>query len=273
MRTLSFVLALLIIPIAAVSQTVRTSDTVLDVLQLGALLEIMQEEAIQAGADLETDLLGGRGGTGWTRTIERINDADVIETQLRDEFHAALSDDQVEPILTFFESESGKRIVTLELSARRALLDPDVEAMNLEALAGELQSPRMPLLDRFVEANGLIDRNVAGALQANVAFLEGLQAIDGGGAAVPAARDDILAQVASQEPEIRADTTEWVYGFLYLAYRPLTDETLEAYIAFSESEAGRALNDALFDAFDLVFVETSRQTGEALARVMASEDI
>jgi hypothetical protein len=53
----------------------------------------------------------------------------------------------------------------------------------------------------------------------------------------------------------------------------LSDGDLEAYIAFSETDAGQALNAALFEAFDVVFTEASRALGEAVARHLTAEEI
>ena len=44
-------------------------------------------------------------------------------------------------------------------------------------------------------------------------------------------------------------------------------------IAFSESDPGRALNRALFAAFDARFVEISRALGLAAARYMTTSEL
>ena len=72
---------------------------------------------------------------------------------------------------------------------------------------------------------------------------------------------------------IRSDTETWVYSYLSMAYQPLADSDLEAYVALSETEAGRVLNRALFEGFDQMDVAISRALGTAAARFMAGEDI
>lgn len=170
----------------------------------------------------------------------------------------------------FLTSERGARIIELELSARRALLDQTVEELSQQRLQ-ELEAVEAPLLERvtrFVEANDLIDANVVGAMNANVAFLQGLQ--EGTGAPVSG---DIYGDVWAQEPEIRDTTRDWLLGYLTMAYAPLEAGDLEAYIDLSESPSGQAFNAAIFAAFDRMFVDTSRAMGEALGRMMAAEDI
>jgi hypothetical protein len=70
-----------------------------------------------------------------------------------------------------------------------------------------------------------------------------------------------LSEVWGQEPELRRDTIEWLYSFQLSAYSGLSDADIEAYTAFSETEAGAALNAALFAAFDTVFNQLSFRAG------------
>ena len=78
-------------------------------------------------------------------------------------------------MIAFFEGPLGRRVVELELSARRALLDEDVEAASRTALEAR-RADDDPLLDRleaFISVNDLIESNVVGALNSNIAFYRG----------------------------------------------------------------------------------------------------
>ena len=119
--------------------------------------------------------------------------------------------------------------------------------------------------------NNLVETNVAGALNTNLAFYYGL--LDGGAFGGALTEDQILADVWSQEQEIRENTSEWIYSFLFMAYQPLEDEDLEAYIAFSETEAGEDLNRAMFASFDRLFEGISRSLGRAAANEMTAEEL
>ena len=61
------------------------------------------------------------------------------------------------------------------------------------------------------------------------------------GGALEMSEGEILADVWAQEEDTRADTEEWLYGFLLLAYQPLSDDQLDDYVALSASPEGRAL--------------------------------
>ena len=110
-----------------------------------------------------------------------------------------------------------------------------------------------------------------GAMNSNYAFYTGL--LDGNALPRQLTEQQVLTDVWNQEEAIREDTTEWVYSYLMLAYRPLSDEDLEVYTALSETPEGRALNRALFAAFDEVFTGISRTLGLAAARFIAGRDI
>ena len=61
--------------------------------------------------------------------------------------------------------------------------------------------------------------------------------------------------------------------FLMLAYQPLSDQELDAYIAFSTTPAGQKANRAVFAAFDAMFVQVSKELGQSAGRLMAGQDI
>jgi len=176
-------------------------------------------------------------------------------------------------MLAFFTSEPGRTIVSLEVSAREALLDDAVEEAAKEAASIALadDAPRMALIQEYAEVNSLVETNVVGALNANYAFFSGL--MEGGSFPQSMSEDEILADVWSQEPDIRANTTEWINSFLFMAYQPLSDDDLQAYIAFSQSEAGQEVNEALFAAFDAMFIDISRNLGRASARFMTRQEL
>ena len=122
---------------------------------------------------------------------------------------------------------------------------------------------------RWHSGNDLIEANVAGALNASYRFYAGL--VEGG--AIEMTESEILADVWSQEEETRTDTTEWLYGFLLMAYQPLDADQMDAYVALSASPEGRALNRALFDAFNKMYDDISYGLGLAVAQQMRGQDL
>lgn len=260
-------------PVFAQDTEAEKIDALYDALSLTELLGIMRDEGLSYGEDIGTDLFQGEPGREWDELVSAIYDVDRMESEVRTEFATSLEGDDIDAMLAFFTSEPGRTIVQLEVSAREALLDDAVEEVSKEAAAIALadDDPRMDLIKAYAETNDLVEANVVGAMNSNYAFFTGL--MEGGAFPQSLSEDEILADVWSQEGEIRANTTEWVYSFLYLAYQPLSDEDVQAYIDFSETEAGEEVNAALFEAFDGMFVDISRNLGRASSRFMNRQEL
>lgn len=244
-----------------------------EALRISEVLGIMQTEGVAYGEEVGDALLGERAGRSWSATVEEIYDEARMSALFFDRFEAELSQSALAPLIDYFEGDSGARIIALEVSARRALLDDEVdEAARLRL--EDLRADDDPLLDQiagFVRANDLLEENVAGALNSTFGFYMGL--IESGAPGFDMSEREVLAEVWAQEDEIRADLDEWLYSFLALAYHPLDRAELDEYIDLSRSEAGRALNSALFAAFHEMFETLSHELGREAGRVLAARDI
>ncbi len=259
----------------ALPATAQQSDTdvLFDLLRLPDILSIMREEGLSYGDTIGQDLFAGPPTDEWHSKVERIYSYDVMVGMVREDFELSLADVDLTPMIDFFGSDQGQTIIGLEVSAREALLDDAVEEASEEMAATALAAddPRMDQIQTFITVNNLIETNVAGALNSNLAFYSGL--VDGNAFGGALTEEDILTDVWSQEPEIRTNTTDWIQSFLFMAYQPLEDSDLEAYIAFSETEAGGHINRAMFESFDRLFNGISRSLGRAAALEMTSQEL
>ena len=251
--------------VASLAQTMR----------IGEIIEVLREEGIEYGKTLEIDMFPGAGGPAWAAEVDRIYDA----VRMQEAFQSGLArelaraPDGITAMQDFFGSDLGQKVLRLEIEARRALLDdPAEEAAKLawEDMSGS-DSGRVALLERFAAANDLVESNVMGALNANLSFYQGMA--EGGAFGDEMTEDQMLADVWGQEAEVREQVADWLFPYLALAYAPLTDDELEAYITYSESPAGQQLNAALFAAFDGVFTPVSKALGLAVARELQGQDI
>lgn len=262
-----------VVETAPLSERAPEVAEMLEALRIYDILEVMATEGVEAALNLEADMFPGQGGDTWAAQANRIHGADRL-TQLFEEAFplASMTDEEVALVTAFFTAEPGQTIAASEVAGRSAFLDPQVEELANEAFreAVEADNPRIDLLTAFIETNDLVERNVAGALNSNFAFYRGLS--DGGAFDVDVPEELMLSEVWSQEAELRRDTIEWLYSFQLSAYNGLDDGDIEAYTAFSSTEAGIALNAALFDAFDDVFDQLSYELGAAAAVFIAGED-
>ncbi len=277
-RNLRFAVNLIIVLVLGTSTQAQAEPradvrALFDALDLQGIVQIMQTEGRVYGDNLEEEMFVGRGGAAWQAVVADIYHAETMSDVVLDGLDRALADADLGVMLEFFESDRGQRIVALELSAREALLDKEVEVLS-ELKFEEMQQggdPRLDLLAGFIEANDLIESNVVGGLNSSFAFYQGLQ--EGGAFEEAFSEDQILADVWAQESDIRADTTQWIYSYLALAYQPLEDADIMAYTEFSLTPDGQLLNQALFDAFDDMYTGISRALGRTAAQYLTGEDI
>ena len=261
-------------PTAATEEVPQDVRAIYDALLLPQVIEVIGTEGAAHGEDLAQTIFGGRPvPQDWTDVVTSIYDPAHMEEEVLASLAEDLGNENTAAVLAFLQAEPGRSLTALELDAREAMMDEEVEqeAKEEAAVAVFQNAPRLELLRRYAEANDIIEMNVAGTMNNNVAYLTGL--LDGGALAGDMTESDILADVSTQEPQIRAQTEEWAYSFLLKAYEPASDPDIEALIAFSETEPGQALNRAVFEAFDERFTEISRALGLAAARYMTTDEI
>ncbi|SFG05051.1 hypothetical protein SAMN04488020_1015 [Palleronia marisminoris] len=254
----------------SVSLAAEDTDRLFDALRLDDVVDVMREEGIAAGDDLEADLFPGSGGLLWDEAVRDIYDRSEMLEAVRARFDDAVQAGSIPVLVEFFESETGQRLVELEIAARRAMIDEAVEAATEES-ARDAPQARRDLIDAFIAANDLVEQNVTGALNSNYAFYRGL--LDEEAPVGPLSEDQVIADVYASEPQVRADTEAWLDGYLTLAYAPVDDEALSRYLEISESRAGQDLNTAIFAAFDELYDGISYELGRAAARFMRGQDL
>ncbi|WP_095590484.1 hypothetical protein [Actibacterium ureilyticum] len=264
---------LLLFPLRLAAQSDAQFDRLYQALHMADLLDIMREEGMSYGDEIQGEMFPERGGDRWAAMVARIYSTERMDEIMQDGMRAALADVDLAPLVAYYSDGPGARVTDLEVSARRALLEPGAEEASLEKLQ-ELRDdadPRLDLVGQFIDANDLVDLNLSGALNSNYEFYIGLT--DGGAFPFEMTEDQILADVWSQEAEIEAETQDWLYSYLALAYKPLSDAELTDYIDMSETPEGQALNRALFSAFDVLYRRISRELGLAAAKMIVGEDI
>ena len=253
-------------PAAASAQT----DALLDLLGVTEMIEIMREEGIGYTDDLARDMLGGTSAA-WDSNVAKIYDTRAMVLLAQGGFAKAMEGVDLAPLTEFFTSPAGKRLVQLEISTRRAMLDEDIEAAA-EERATELEAARDPRFDQIsalIDAGDMLEANVVSALNSNILFYEGL--VDGG--AFKLSEAEILTDVWSQEEVTRTDTRAWLYAFFLMAYAPLSVDEIDTFLTLSQTDEGRALTRAIFAAYDGMYADISYALGLAVAQEMQAEDI
>ncbi|MCA0043910.1 hypothetical protein [Celeribacter litoreus] len=246
-------------------------DALMDVILFDEVVHVLADE----GQSMADDFVAAGYGVpkqAWEVMLTRLYDTDVMTRAFADEMAAALKGCDVEKMLSFYESDLGNRIAHLELETRKTLSSEDAQMAAGDAWASiDPETKRATLIEDYVTVNDLVDMNVVGAMNSDIAYYQGLWSA-GFTLDENMSDDDILREIWASEPEVRADVAEWVYGFSTVAYSQLSDEEFENYVEFSRTEAGQELNTALFAAFDAVYEHISRGLGAGTAKVLQQFD-
>jgi hypothetical protein len=257
------------------NQAVASVSNLTKTLQITEVIEVMRLEGLRYGSDMKQEMFPDKGGAAWTSIVGLIYDGPTMQARFEAAFAKQLAGAEADfPAMErFFGSDLGQRVLKLEVEARRSLMDQAVEdaaTARVEDMIAEAE-PRVEALKTFSDANDLVEMNISGAMNSNLAFFHGMAEV--GGLPDEMTEEDMLMDVWGQEPQIRSETQGWVLPYLALAYGPLSDQELAEYIAFSKTKPGQKLNMALFGAFDAVFTAISRDLGRAAAKQMMGEDI
>jgi hypothetical protein len=246
-----------------------------EVMHLDALFDVLRDEGLAHGDTMEDDMFPSGGGAAWKAAVGEIYEVRLLRARFNSALRAELAShpEAMADAIAFFSSDLGQRVVSLEVEARRAFLDtPTEEAARVAADdRASTRDPKVDLIRRMIEAADLLEMNVAGAMSGNLAFMTGMSQTGAYGGAMP--EEEMMADIWAREEQTRADTSSWLYAYLGLAYDPLTEAELQAYIDFAESPAGQRLNAALFVAFDKVFRQVSFDLGKAAGIAMQGRDI
>lgn len=268
-RLIAVIILALLIPLhPARAESGQSVDAVLDLLRIEDTIDVVQEESLEYASDIARDMIPEADRATWAARSEAIYDKSRMRELVADTMRQELAETDLAPAIAFFESETGQRLVALELAARRAFLEPGVEAEAQDRYA-VLSAEGSRLTDQIgtlISDSDLIDLNVTGGLNAELMFYRGL--VDGG--ALDLAESQILDDVWGQREALRRSSRDWLHSFMLLAYQPVEAADLDAYIAFYRTPEGRDLNRAIFAGFNHMYEELSYRLGEALAREMES---
>jgi hypothetical protein len=246
-------------------------SVLVDVLKLDEAAQILSDEGIDSAQGLNAEMLNGQGGPGFALQVEQIYDPARLAEMVRAELEAGLSAAAVEEVIAFYATPLGTQIIDLENAARRAIQETQIEDAARARYAEMLDrdDPRLALITALIDGGDMITRNVTSAMNSNFQFFRGLA----DGDAVEMTEQEMLDDASKDIEAEMEETTIWLSGYMLLAYSPLSDDELRAYIGFSETPAGQAMNRALFSGFGKAYEDISYGLGRAVALNMTAEEL
>jgi len=169
-------------------------------------------------------------------------------------------------VLGWLQSPLGQKITALESIQFNPHTIQEMEAFGLGLQSNPPPPKRLHLIRRLDAGVGASEKN------AEVALMILGQTMRAIGNAMPdetkAGLENFNRWLEVQRPQLletARDSTE--IGFLYI-YQTLTDEELERYVSFSESETGRAYHSRAFEAFMSALSESAEENGRSVAKIL-----
>lgn len=264
LKRLLFILLILPVPLAAQGSD---DERFFELMRLDEMVQVIREEGLITDAFLPDEMMLGQGGAAWDAELVQIYNTENMINTVRAGIARSLGATDLSGMITYLESPTWQEAVDLELMARTAMLDPDVEAAAYETYYDTYlkKSHRMRDLEELVDTADLIESNVVGALNGMLQFNLGLMAA---GVDIGFSEDELLTQIWADEEFFRQDVTEWLFAFLLLAYDPMERSMLRDQIAYFATDEGQRLNRAMMDGFDALFDDISFQLGVAIGEMM-----
>jgi hypothetical protein len=186
----------------------------------------------------------------------------TLYARIKTEFQRDLEPGRLQKTLAWYDSPLGKRITGQELAALIAAGGPAAADLEQDPPSAR----RLELIERLDAIGGAsettVDVTVAIVRSLTVAFQPGLPAVAG------LTRDQLDKQIAQARNRTLEDMRRVCMVSMLLAYRGLSDDELDQYVQFVESDAGRwymsVMNSALLAAINAA----ADATASELAAVM-----
>ncbi len=193
-------------------------------------------------------------------------DANKMRKKVLEVMEKNFDPDLTQRVLGWLQSPLGQKITVLESIQFNPHTVKEMEAYGLRLQSNPPTPKRLGLIRRLDAGVGASEKN------AEVALMILGQTISAVGNAMPeetkGGLEDINRLVEVQRPqllEMAREATE--IGFLYM-YQTLTDEELERYVSFSESETGKAYHSKAFEAFMAALSESAEENGRSVAKIL-----
>ncbi|MEL7164088.1 MAG: hypothetical protein AAGL96_01340 [Pseudomonadota bacterium] len=255
----ALILAVLLTLTAIGARAQDAVDQLFDAAGLPALIASFAEDSRLGARDLNDSFLQGQGGDVFFETIERLNNPERLTQAMRAGVRDRIDITTAARALTFVGSEMGQRIARLEVEARQAMSNEDVEAAAL--VAAERADDAVVSM---IELRNLSERNADISFNAQVAFWAGIAAT---------APDFDVPDMEAQRDRITSRSRQWVTGYYMLVASALEEDDLATYTAFWDTEVGETWDGAVSEALQEMYTELSFATGQAVGRLLPQNEL
>jgi len=201
------------------------------------------------------------------RIVAKRFSSEILYKKIRAEFQRDLDPGRLQKALAWYDSPLGRRITEQELTALAATSDAEAVA-DLER--NRPSARRIDLIERLDIGGGVsettVDVTIAIVRSLTVAFQPGLPAV------ADLSREQLDRHIARARSRTLQEMRRLCLVSMLLAYRGLSDDELDQYVQFAESDGGgwymTVMNSTLLAAIDVAADATASELAAAMPQLV-----
>ena len=242
-----------------------------DALHMDRINEIIRLEGIQDAEGTGEAYLPPNSVDRFVAQAKSVYQLEAMERDFKRLLNQNLSIVDANKILLFYQKPLGKVASELEVSARIAISDAQIEEMAKLKLKEAVKSKnkRLDEIESVIRTLELVEQNLIGAYAAQFAFMYELSKLG----VIELSKQEMIDLITNDEEKLKGEILEWLMAFSHMAYTPMGDKDFSDYSDFSKSELGIALNKALFSVYNEMAKDQSQRLASILGEFMKSEDL
>ncbi|KPP99957.1 DUF2059 domain-containing protein [Marinobacter sp. HL-58] len=186
-----------------------------------------------------------------------------IRAQVVEDLDQGLDDQQLNSVLSWYETPLAEKISRMEVAASRPAAWKQVEAAAAGLQEKYEGSERETLFERFDRAARATESTVDTTVAVQLGLASAMAAFNGNKGA---SFEQLQQKIESQRGMLRGMVAQQVYtGYLY-TYQQLSNSELKDYIEFLESDAGSAFTRVVTNSIQRSITEPVESVGSQLVR-------
>lgn len=191
--------------------------------------------------------------------------ADKIEQQVEDALAEGLTDKQLEAVANWYKTPVAKKISAAEIAASAPAVWQDIQA-SAPALNKKYKgTERAKLFDRFDRAS----RATESAVDTTVAVQLGLATAMAAFSPDSANYEQLKKRIEGQRSALRGVVGQQVYDSYLYTYEKISDQEMNLYVDFLESEPGLAFSQVVTTSIQKAITDPVESVGRQIARFLA----
>ena len=187
--------------------------------------------------------------SAWISAVDQVMSQQRMETAMRDEFAAILNESERAALYEFVDSPFGRRVRKIERQAMQAGAW-EVMVNKGKKLVPSLSKERASLLAGILNGTGGRENSIAMGMNMMTAMVKGMKI--GGLFPEPVDDETLNTMIAEQKAIVVATVDDQLPAILAFTYHPLTDQELDRYLSFLNTDTGGLINAKLVPAVERV---------------------